>query len=232
MLGGIGGRRRRGREDEMAGWHHWLDGRESEWTPGVGDGQGGLACWDSWGCKELDTTEWLNWTELNWYKMEVFSHMHNARSHMKAFKVVWFYLRLSALRKKVHMSILSFLTCFIFFKWLIMTWHITYIIKYLSSSFRFSSVTQSCLTLGESMDCSMPGLPVHHQLPEFTQIHIHWVSDAIQPSHPLSSSSPPTFNLYQHQGLFKWINSPFRIEVFWRCGLYLVHCSALGTWCL
>ena len=53
-------------EDEMAGWHHWQDGRESEWTPGVGDGQGGLACCDSWGCKELDTTEWLNWTELNW----------------------------------------------------------------------------------------------------------------------------------------------------------------------
>ena len=51
-------------EDEMAGWHHWLDGRESEWTPGVGDGQGGLACYDSWGRKESDTTEWLNWTEL------------------------------------------------------------------------------------------------------------------------------------------------------------------------
>ena len=50
------------REDEMAGWHHWLNGRESEWTPGVGDGQGGLACCDSWGRKESDTTEWLNWT--------------------------------------------------------------------------------------------------------------------------------------------------------------------------
>ena len=47
----------------MAGWHHWLDGCESQWTPGVDDGQGGLACCDSWGCKELDTTEWLNWTE-------------------------------------------------------------------------------------------------------------------------------------------------------------------------
>ena len=53
-------------EDEMAGWHHWLDGRESEWTLGVGDGQGGLACCDSWGRIESDTTEWLNWTELNW----------------------------------------------------------------------------------------------------------------------------------------------------------------------
>ena len=51
-------------EDEMAGWHHWLDGHEFEWTPGVGDGQGGLACCDSWGCKESDTTKRLNWTEL------------------------------------------------------------------------------------------------------------------------------------------------------------------------
>ena len=51
-------------EDEMAGWHHWLDERESEWTLGVGDGQAGLACWNSWGCKESDTTEQLNWTEL------------------------------------------------------------------------------------------------------------------------------------------------------------------------
>ena len=50
-------------EDEMAGWHHWLDGRESEWTPGVGDGQGGLACCNSWGHKESDTTEQLNWTD-------------------------------------------------------------------------------------------------------------------------------------------------------------------------
>ena len=50
-------------EDEMAGWHHWLDGHESEWTPGVGNGQGGLACCSSWGRKESDTTEWLNWTE-------------------------------------------------------------------------------------------------------------------------------------------------------------------------
>ena len=57
-------------EDEMAGWHHWLNGRESVCTPGVGDGQGGLACCDSWGGKASDTTEWLNWTELNGDKLE------------------------------------------------------------------------------------------------------------------------------------------------------------------
>ena len=58
-------------EDEMAGWHHWLDGREFEWTPGVGDGQGGLVCCDSWCCKEWDTTEQLNWTELNWRDINI-----------------------------------------------------------------------------------------------------------------------------------------------------------------
>ena len=59
-------------EDEMAGWHHWLDGHESEWTPGVGDGQGGLVCCDSWGRKESDMTEWLNWTELVSNKVSFF----------------------------------------------------------------------------------------------------------------------------------------------------------------
>ena len=65
MLGGIGGQEEKGTtEDEIAEWHHWLDGHESEWTPGVGDGQGGLACCDSWGHKELDRTQWLIWSDL------------------------------------------------------------------------------------------------------------------------------------------------------------------------
>ena len=68
------------------------------------------------------------------------------------------------------------------------------------------SVTQLCPTLCDPMDRSTPDLPVHHQLLEFTQIHVHWVSDAIQPSHPLLTPSP-TFNLSQHQGLLKWVGS-------------------------
>ena len=74
-------------------------------------------------------------------------------------------------------------------------------------SVQFSSVAQSCPTLCNPMNHSTPGLPVHHQLPEFTQIHVHWVGDAIQPSHPLSSPSPPAPNPSQHQGLFQWVNS-------------------------
>ena len=72
---------------------------------------------------------------------------------------------------------------------------------------QFSSVAQSHPTLFDPMNRSMPGLPVHHQLPEFTWTHAHWVSDAIQPSHPLSSPSPPAPNPSQHQSLFQWVNS-------------------------
>ena len=82
-----------------------------------------------------------------------------------------------------------------------------YFSLYIISSVQFSSVSQSCPTLCDPMNCSTPSLSVHHQLLEFTQTHVHRVSDAIQPSDPLSSPSPPAFNLYQHQGLFKWISS-------------------------
>ena len=75
------------------------------------------------------------------------------------------------------------------------------------SSVQFSSVAQSCLTLCNPMNHSTPGLPVHHQLPEFTQTYVHWVGDAIQPSPPLSSPSPPVPNPSHHQSLFQWVNS-------------------------
>ena len=101
-------------EDEMVGWHHWLNGHEFEQVLGNGQGQGSLACF---------------------------------------------------------------------------------------SPVLFSSVAQLCPTLCDPMDCSTPGLPVHHQLPEFTQTHVHWIIDAIQPSHPLLSPSP-AFSLSQHHGLF------------------------------
>ena len=79
------------------------------------------------------------------------------------------------------------------------------------SSVQFSPVAQSCLTVCDPMDCSTPGLPVHHQLPEFTQTCVHWVHDAIQPSHPLSSPSPPAPNPSQHQSLFQWVNSSHEV---------------------
>ena len=80
-----------------------------------------------------------------------------------------------------------------------------------SPSVQFSSVAQSCLTLCNPMNRSMPGLPVHHQLPEFTQPHVHRVRDAIQPSHPLLSPSPPSPNPSQHQSLFQWVDSSHEV---------------------
>ena len=73
------------------------------------------------------------------------------------------------------------------------------------------SVTQSCPTLCNPMDCSTPGLPVYHQLPEFTQTHVHWVGDASQLTHPLSSTSPPAFNLSQHQDFFQGVSSSHQV---------------------
>jgi len=75
------------------------------------------------------------------------------------------------------------------------------------------SVTKSCPNL-QPMDCSMPGFPVLHYLLEFAQTHVHWVDDAIQPSHPLSSPSPPALNLPQHQSLFQWVSSPPQVVKF------------------
>ena len=78
-------------------------------------------------------------------------------------------------------------------------------------SVQFSSVAQSCPTLCDLMNRSMPGLSVHHQLLEFTQTHVHWVGDAIQQSHSLSFPFPPAPNLSQHQGLFKWVSSSHQV---------------------
>ena len=75
----------------------------------------------------------------------------------------------------------------------------------------FCSFTKSCSILCSSMDCSTPGFPVLHCLAEFTQTHVHWVSDAIQPPHPLLSPSPPSLNLSQHQGLFHWVGSIYQV---------------------
>ena len=77
------------------------------------------------------------------------------------------------------------------------------LLGYLLASVQLSSVAQSCLTLCDPVNCSTPGLPVHHQLPEFTQTHVHQVGDAIQPPHPLSAPSPPAPNPSQHQSLFQ-----------------------------
>ena len=83
------------------------------------------------------------------------------------------------------------------------------------SSVQFNSLTQSYPTLCDPMDCSTPDISVHRQLPEFIQTYVHWVGDAIQPSHPLSPPSLPAFNLSQHQGLFQWVSSSHQVAKDW-----------------
>ena len=99
-------------------------------------------------------------------------------------------------------------------------------------SLSVSAVAQLCPTLYNPMNRSTSGLPVHHQLPEFTHTHIHWVGDAIQPSHSLSSPSPPALNLSQDQGLFKWVNPLHQVAKLlafqlqcqsFQCSIYLLY---------
>ena len=110
------------------------------------------------------------------------------------------------------------------------------------SLYQYSSVAQSCQTLCDPMNHRTPGLPVHHKLPEFTQTHAHWVSDAIQPSHPLSSPSPPAPNPPQHQGLFQWVNSSHEVAKVlelqlqhqsfqWTPRTYLLQDELVGSLC-
>ena len=107
----------------------------------------------------------------------------------------------------------------------------------------FSSVAQSCPTLCDPMDCSTLGFPVHHQLPEPTQTHVYWVSDAIHPSHPLLSPSPLAFYLSQHQGLFQWVSSShqaakvleFQLQhrvafIFFNYGFHCVYGQEWDSW--
>ena len=94
---------------------------------------------------------------------------------------------------------------------------------------QFTSDAHSCPTVCDPMDCSTPGFPVHHQLPDFTQTKVHWVSDAIQPSQPLLSPSPPIFNLSQHQGLFQWVSSLNQVAKVWHAQDQQIPCLWLCT---
>ena len=88
-----------------------------------------------------------------------------------------------------------------------------------------SLASQLCPALCNLMDCSMPGFPVHHQFPELAQTHVHWVDDAIQSSHPLSSPSPPPFNLSQHQDLFQWGSSLHQWPKYWSFSFSISPCN-------
>ena len=173
-------------EGEDRRWDGWMASL-TQWTwvwvsSGVGDGQGGLACCSPWGCKQSDTTELLTWTTHTRPCVRCWRYGNNL-----GIVVALDVMDLLEFTFQAHQELSSLIST--------------------QSSAQFSSVAQLCLTLHDPMNRSTPGLPVHHQLPESSQTHVHRVGDAIQPSHPLSSSSPPSLNLSQHQGLFKWVSS-------------------------
>ena len=110
-----------------------------------------------------------------------------------------------------HKWVLNFVKGFLYFYW---DYHMIFIFQFVNMVYHIDSVQSlSHVRLFEthSMDCSTPGLPLQHQLPEFTQTHVHWVGVVIQPSHALSSPSPPILNLSQHQGLFQWVGSSHQV---------------------
>ena len=242
----------------MAGWHHRLDGHEFEQTLGVGDGKGGLVCCGSWGHKESDTTERLNWTEhytayIHIHTYILFIHssisgrlgcfhfvalVHSAANEHACTKIsrpgfwlLWVYTILNILYTirggLLSPAVILYVTVKNYspvfhggckepfciptiraqeFQFLHILTSTYFLFVCLFVCIQFNSATQSCPTLCDPMDCSTPGFSVHHQLPEFAQTHEHQVSDPIQPSHPLSSPSPPAFSLPQHQGLFQWVS--------------------------
>ena len=112
---------------------------------------------------------------------------------------------------KASMGYVYFIYLLKIFYWSMLLYHIVLVSAVQQSESVISSVAQLCPTLCDPMNHSMPGLPVQHQLLEFTQTCIHRVSDAIQPSHPLSSPSPPAPNPSQHQSLFQWVNSSHEV---------------------
>ena len=165
----------------MVGWHHQCDGHEFEQALGAGDGQGALECCSPWDHKESDMTQQQHPISKLIRYEHIIFCLDNAQVTLCAAIIMFKAILFGS-------AAFSYQRCF-----------------------QLSSVSQSCLTLCNPMDCSMPGFPVHHQPPEPTQTHVHRIGDAIQPSHPLSSPSPPAFNLSQHQGLFQWVSSSHQV---------------------
>ena len=127
--------------------------------------------------------------------------LHNKKSLSFSFLIFW--------RKKVCFYIIFYVTIFDLQYCVCFTYVISYTFAFVV--IQFSLVTQSCTTLCNPMDYNIPGFPVHHQLLELAQTHVHWIGDAIQPSHSLSTSSSPAFSISQHQGLFQWVSSSYQM---------------------
>ena len=198
----------------MVGWHHWLGGHYFEQMQGDSEGQGSLACCSPWGHKELDMTEWLNNSNkekeaIKWkmtfstHKTEKIHRTFCCSSVTKSCLTLCDSVDCSTPGSLVLHCLSEFFHCHLppsipAHRELLKTFST---LKKLNT-YCCCSVTRLCLILCNPMGCSTPGFPVLHCLPEFAQTHVHWINDAIQPSHPLSPPSPSALNLSQDQGLF------------------------------
>ena len=222
-------------EDEMAGWHHRLDGHEFEWTQGVGNEQGSLACCNSWGRKESDTPEQLNWTELmiqSWYihlrpntlwviMMGIYSPPAS-KLDLPGDSVVKTLFANAGEVSSIPELGLSWrrkwqpTPLFLPGKSHVQNWQTTVHVvtrswKWLSD---WTKLLFSCQVMSDylwSHDLQHARLPCPSLSPSVCPDSHPWVSDAIQPSHPLLPHSPPALSLSQHQGCFHWVSSSYQV---------------------
>ena len=183
----------------MVGWHHWLNRHKFEQVLGDGEGQGSLGCFCPWGHKGLDTSEWLTEQQPGVSLLSIISLLGYIWIYTN--EIIWVGPP-DSLRSGLFTRKTKWLEGWNFESHSMTSRERSWVWNYCCWL-----VTKSCPILCDPLNCSTPDSFVLHYLLKFPQVYVHWVGDAIQPSHPLPSSSPFAFNLSQNQRLFQWVSS-------------------------